>query len=329
LVELGTHRAGFSYGNFASGENADLRFADSTETVELSYQIDDWNTNGSSYVWVAVDALTNSSSIYAYWGKSGETAPAYTTNGATFSNGFVGVWHLEESGDGTADEFKDSTPTGNHGRGGGGAASGVPARTSPGKIAAANDFDVSGDWVDVADDASLQITDAVTISGWVYVENSKSGGNNQYVLTKQNKYALVVKDDETIDFFGKGSTRTTESISLNAWHHIAGTYDKDAGANNSTVYIDGRVSIQLTKTGALSTDGFVLRIGTYSNGGTLAGNGGWNFDGNIDEVRLSNVARSTNWMFATWLNMASNNVFQTYGEVGAEFVPPGTVIFVR
>jgi hypothetical protein len=49
----------------------------------------------------------------------------------------------------------------------------------------------------------------------------------------------------------------------------------------------------------------------------------------MDEVRLSDVARSTNWMFATWLNMASNDVFQTYGEVGAEFVPPGTVIIIR
>ena len=38
--------------------------------------------------------------------------------------------------------------------------------------------------------------------------------------------------------------------------------------------------------------------------------------GVIDEVRISNVSRSTNWLWAEWMNIASNGVFNTYGAAG-------------
>ena len=37
--------------------------------------------------------------------------------------------------------------------------------------------------------------------------------------------------------------------------------------------------------------------------------------GGIQEVRISNVARSTNWEWAIYQNMASNSVFNLYGPV--------------
>jgi len=184
----------------------------------------------------------------------------------------------------------------------------------------------------VADHASLDITDKITISGWVYIENSKPSGNH-YLLDKQNRYAMFVRPDETIWFYATGPSpgvvQTTDALSTNTWHHIATTYDQVGGVNNAKVFIDGRVSVQATVTGSMAEDNTPLRLGTYANGGAAAASSSWTFDGNMDEVRLSDVARSTNWMFATWLNMASNDVFQTYGEVGAEFVPPGTVIIIR
>src|ERR1039457_5777319 len=89
---------GFNYGDFLSLTNQDLRFSASNGTDEQSYEIENWNTNGSSYVWVKMPGLaTTNNSIYAYWGKAAQTTPAYTTNGAVWDSSFRGVWHLAEA----------------------------------------------------------------------------------------------------------------------------------------------------------------------------------------------------------------------------------------
>jgi len=53
--------SGFDYGTFQSAQGNDLRFwsgAPLTGT-ELKYEIEEWNTSGTSYVWVRVPALVD------------------------------------------------------------------------------------------------------------------------------------------------------------------------------------------------------------------------------------------------------------------------------
>ena len=47
-------------------------------------------------------------------------------------------------------------------------------------------------------------------------------------------------------------------------------------------------------------------------------------NGRLDEVRVSSVARSSNWLWATWQNIASNSTFNSYGPatvVASNLVP--------
>jgi len=49
---------------------SDLRFLDSTETVELPYWVDSYTESVSALVWVAVDLTADSNStIYMYYGN--------------------------------------------------------------------------------------------------------------------------------------------------------------------------------------------------------------------------------------------------------------------
>ena len=73
LVILDTGISNFSYSQFSSPIGGDLRFADSTETIELPYEIEEWDTGGTSYVWVRVPVLTSNATIQAYWGNADET----------------------------------------------------------------------------------------------------------------------------------------------------------------------------------------------------------------------------------------------------------------
>jgi hypothetical protein len=49
------------------------------------------------------------------------------------------------------------------------------------------------------------------------------------------------------------------------------------------------------------------------------------YSGALDEVHISNIARSSNWVWACYLNMALNTSFQTYGAMP----PRGMTVFFR
>ncbi len=64
----------------------------------MLYEVEKWDTNGVSHVWVQIPALTNSASIWAYWGNASLTnAPDYTHNGTAWDSDYEMVWHIQET----------------------------------------------------------------------------------------------------------------------------------------------------------------------------------------------------------------------------------------
>jgi hypothetical protein len=63
---------------------------------ELAYEIADWNTSGTSNIWVKVPSISGTTTVItAAWGKTGtESAPDYATNDPVWENDFQGVWHF-------------------------------------------------------------------------------------------------------------------------------------------------------------------------------------------------------------------------------------------
>ena len=100
-------------------------------------------------------------------------------------------------------------------------------------------------------------------------------------------------------------------ISCCNWHHIVVTLDRDA---NGTIYIDGSKETTLDISGL--TDSInptkLLAIGSQvtDSGQSLI------FNGTIDEVRVSNVARSPEWIATSYNNQYNPNDF--YLKIGDE-----------
>jgi len=74
----------------------------------------------------------------------------------------------------------------------------------------------------------------------------------------------------------------------NNWHHVVGTYD----GSNMKIYIDGNLDATTEANVLLPTAGRVLLIGT-TYGGREYGKPVGTFDGQIDELRISNIARGS------------------------------------
>jgi len=149
-------------------------------------------------------------------------------------------------------------------------------------------FDGTDDYVEVPDDESLNITDAITIEAWIKTNTS---GVVQVVLNKNNAYQLRVAGDlRVIGYVYTDSWHYVSSYSLiepNIWYHIVFTYDKSLTSGNLKLYINGgEAANPVDETGTISSNAYDLLIGARLVTPVDL------FNGLIDRVRIYNRALS-------------------------------------
>jgi len=323
LVVLGTNLADFSYNQFAATNGGDLRFADGNGN-ELNYELEKWNPSGASYVWVQMPLLNSNSMLQASWGNAALTnPPSYTTNGAAWNSNYVGVWHLGQTPPAVA---QDSTANTN--RATPSAAMGATNQV-PGNLDGSLDFDGVADYLNVPSTPALGLTNGpFTLSAWINLNAADDGviigkGQNGVIYYS---WFLTVGNNPGVDNgntsnrlcvgfrTSSGSADTyvtqTNNVTLSNWMHVAGTYD---GAK-LTLYVNGQVNATKAASGLCFSNSTQLWIGADSGRDYL--------NGRIDELRVENVARPANWVWAAYGNTASNNWFNTYGTVGPAPLAP-------
>jgi len=313
LVRLDEGLSGFAYADFASpADGADLRFADAGETQFLDYEIEEWNTNGDSCVWVRIPELSETNDlIWAYWGRPG-TAPPSTTNGAVWDTHYEAVWHLAGNANDVSTPARDGTTAGTTG--------------AVGRVAGAMDFDGDDDYVTFGDINALDAPGAITVSLWFNRRSDrtdKSNHNVNNILVAQcsnnnNDNLEIGSEGEFVEAYvdcqtdGSNPVRANVGIQNAQWQHVALTYDMNA-ATGLVLYVDGAQATQWSGwAGTLANS----QSSPFSLGIARAGSDDWgDFDGLLDEVRVSMAARSAEWIYTCWLNIASGVVFTTHSPV--------------
>ena len=93
LIKLDEGRYGFSYADCADqAAGTDVWFSsDAAGDAVLEREIDTWNPDGSSYIWVKIPSLAAGTEITMHWGDASKSQPAANTAVWT---GFAGVWHM-------------------------------------------------------------------------------------------------------------------------------------------------------------------------------------------------------------------------------------------
>jgi hypothetical protein len=141
-------------------------------------------------------------------------------------------------------------------------------------------------YVNAGSKENLNIRDAITVSFWI---NTTTQTINAYPFYKAGYIAFYTNPYNTMRFYlnlnGSVVYVNTGVYGANEWHHIVGTYDKDAGTGNFRIYLDGVLQQQLSYSGQIkNTSTYNLYLGSN------AGANGWS--GLIDEVAVWNRSLS-------------------------------------
>ena len=257
----------------ASG--ADLRFAAGGEP--LAYQIDNWDaTAATAAIWVRIPTIKGNShqKIDMFWGKS--DAKSESNGKAVFNetNGYLGVFHLDDPvGEETGSiEVKDQGTT-----------------TTSGVIGQGRRFE-PGKGIHCGDNISTFPTGSNPHSTEVWFKAKSAGdrivcwGNGEPKAVVQ--LILGKPPHLFMDCYGAGvSLQADGRTPMNEWVHAIHT----CKSGDSRLYVNGVLA------GVSTNANSPLDIKSPAKM-MIGGWGNYVFDGDMDEVRVSKVARSADWV---------------------------------
>ena len=143
------------------------------------------------------------------------------------------------------------------------------------------------DFVEIPGSESLDLVEGLTVEMWVYLEAwSTAGGTG---ATKELAYKVGPRDNKKVlirlttdkQAWGAAVVHGKTELPLKKWVHIAGTYDGKSGEGK--IYIDGVLDGEGKIDGDIVPNNDVLWLGRGA---------GPFLEGRMDEVRISNIARS-------------------------------------
>lgn len=291
---------GFTYADTAA-DGSDLRVADQNG-VSLPLEIERWNPNGRSVVWVKVPNFSSSTVLALSWG---DDATAEEVDASGLWSDMMAVFHFGSTG-GLNSANGDILP-------------GDVQSASDAPVGTGSSFDRTAQYCTKSASASHYGPAALgqfTISFWIKTDRLTKANDKTYLFQcgangTQQALLLNWEGDALLRFYWYNCATGTWGVPNTAiamskdggWHHIALAYD----GTTFTAYQDGHVIC--TK----SFSGFSIKAwesnGYFSIGGTQTGSSAYN--GSLDEVRFERVCRSAEWIRAAAETQAQTLVGQS------------------
>lgn len=303
----------------------DIRVTKADSETELPREVVSCDTdNETGELHFLADTISDSSDteFYIYYGNQGANDyvddDMYGTE-AVWTNGWGAVWHLSESGN----TIKDSTGNGNTGTNNG-------MWTADGRMGTARESDGSTNYYNISinpisSDITFSHNSDMTISAWVK-PNSWSGRSEIIGSRRADALGVAVLSNGTIEGqFDDIFPTSTGTVSFGNWNHIVVVQNGHPTDSTASFYLNG----QFDSTGSSrDQNGWgsqpYLFIGYESRSNSR-------LNGVVDEIRISKVARTSEWISTEYNNQSSPATFFDVGEQedNGEDIPtqPGNIVY--
>ncbi|MEM9329567.1 MAG: DUF2341 domain-containing protein, partial [Bacteroidota bacterium] len=288
----------------------DIVFTSSNGTSELEHELESYTSGtGALAAWVKLDVTASVDiTIYMYYGNSGATDPDGDDED-TWDSDYLMVYHMDGTEDVTANSNDLTTPGGGN----------DPATITDSKAGVAMDFDGN----DYFSTGNSTLPATYTIEAWAKGDAAPNGSNDAPIV--QNLYAYTITwnhggwpggtyfkslPDDSWD-----GVAATPALSGSTWYHMAAVFD----GNSLDLYING--------TNVASTSAFTTPATTQlhpTDQTTFIAKHAQNahyFNGIIDEVRISTIARSGDYIQTSYNNQNTPGVGGFIKTLGAQEEP--------
>ncbi len=291
--------------NKAQADGADILFMDGIGVANrLYHEIEKYDTStGELITWVNTSFLDASqdTSIYVYYGNANSSPQQYPEQ--TWDEHYVGIWHLNEK----SGVIFDTTIHHNDG-----VNNGATYQTI-GKIGYALDFEEEDpDNVIIPHSTSLDITSEITVECWVKPESFQH--ERMTLCTKRQCYYTNVLETRQLTVYtywnnngqrGKSNYMASNTLlEIGYWTHCAWT---ETTSGYRTIFIDGINDNEEAHEASIWSDPSEELDFGYNVEANRR------LDGVLDEVRISNIARSSEWITTGYTNQNNPNGFCSIG----------------
>jgi hypothetical protein len=264
-------------------------------------------------------SATDNTGFYIYYGNIAESDYEDTDDfGAekVWENGYKAVFHFEEEGNNNENGYKDSSGNGNDGTG----FSMTSDSDIPGVLGKGQTFDGSSDYISFGQNDLSDGYNERTLSLWAKMNTIASLYHHAagYGSPSNGKAMFIGAKDDILLGGGYGGTAGYDLEVDNFWNtteakHLALTYD----GSQAKLYKGDTELLSEAQTWNLAKDkayiGRLVNESDYWNG--------W-----VDEVRISNTARSQGWISAEYTNQNTPTDFYTItGYIASATSPPTTI----
>jgi len=282
-VLLRLHSGNFTFSE-AKGDGSDLRFFASDAKTPLSYHIENFDAaNELANIWINIPKLTanaKTDAVIMAWGNPKAVSSA--SSKATYDPSYVMVQHF-------SDGFKDATGNANHPQ-----FSGVQPLPS-GPIGAAGSFDPASKMaLEGSASFKLEPGSVFTVSAWIK-PNAVDRGAVLRLGDAGKKLAIEIAGGFLQVVSGKDTVRSSSALTPGVWQHIAVVVEPA----KATLYINGLVA----------GNGALALIAT--NGNAFIGDG---FRGDMDELTVSNSARSADYIRAMYASQEADSMLMAVSD---------------
>ena len=301
--------------NKAQNDGDDILFMDSPDTANrLFHEIEQYNSStGELVAWVKIPNLPSNvdTNIWMYYNNPDASNQEHIDN--TWDDSFLVVYHMNDIDEG----LTDSTSNGNDAIEDASDSHEADDYLQEGKIGYAVRYQGQGDDGDSENHVMPKVLDN---AGWeigfsleVWFKPASDDLSNYEVLDFYDfsyvalnmkndgggvKPRLLTRDDGNTN----DNLYNTNNIIIGDWYYHVGTYN----GNDKYVYINGDDKQHSTET----------NIDTMAQTNNIGANflDNWGMDGGlIDEIRISNVERSSSWITTSYNTMNDPSTFFSIG----------------
>jgi len=182
-------------------------------------------------------------------------------------------------------------------------------------------YDGLNDYIDFGNDQSLNISGALTIQLWLKIPGNPSVyDKNWYIFGRGDGLSGATTTGAYVLSYYKGNNKlyfdidngtirdaviTTLASWTDQWYYIVAKWDGTKDIYGLKIYVDSVINGQATSNiDFLRTDGPTIRSGFRNLN---------YFNGSIDEIRISNIARSDDWIKQDYQMVNNQDTLVSFG----------------